>query len=746
MGGCGKCFGSKAADDEKKKSNPLEYKRTCTDILCLIFFVAFCGLLLAIFLFALNTGDIYGLLYDADYKGDRCGTGKNAGKKKAFYPRIPRDMAEQNDVVAKGNFFELELYALCVSECPTGFSITNPQTVIDYGYDPDSATTQALGSGTRAQWISAVPTVDMLNRCIPRSEASTDITKMCAYPACDDAEAIGVGATCTSNPDFGKGWEVTTQAQKDVCIVQAKQSTSMQYGISASDEASQAMLASVANAVGGVFEIASSLAEAYPVIIAVGIALPVVIAFAYMVLLYLFAPIMIWTLLILLVILELIGCIVCFIMSGIAVGGVSADTLMDKAKNSFNVTVPDAATEALSQIEGGSTWGYTFGFWVLLVVSGITIITIAVNRKKIRICAAIITESTKVFKDMPFLMLFPTWGTIAHIGITIWFIFGLLLLYTLKAEAMDVALGKMPNETYTVAILGLNSTSAPTVDPVGGLRDLHESGSLKTVMGLIHLYGYFTLVQWVQGMSWVSMSAAVGWWFYFKSSGEHPYRWPIANSVAVQFTFHAGSVAFAAFIIAIFDVIRTVVAYVEKQMEKGAGKNFMVWLAFKCIMCCVDCLKRTVKFISYYGLVFVAVNGNSFCGGCFKTFGFFFSNAGQVAINALVISVVRLLAYGTSPLFCALVGFFLCEGQGLANPFYPALLIFITAFVMTASCMTVFECVVTTVFVCSFEDKASFGGKYLQNHPALAKALNVKEKKGKKGAPAAGEDEKLQSV
>ena len=93
---------------------------------------------------------------------------------------------------------------------------------------------------------------------------------------------------------------------------------------------------------------------------------------------------------ILLVILELIGCIVCFIMSGIAVGGVSADTLMDKAKNSFNVTVPDAATEALSQIEGGSTWGYTFGFWVLLVVSGITIITIAVNRKKIRICAAII--------------------------------------------------------------------------------------------------------------------------------------------------------------------------------------------------------------------------------------------------------------------------------------------------------------------------------------------------------------------
>ena len=39
------------------------------------------------------------LVYDADYLGNRCGVGSNAGKPKAFYPRIPRDMLEQRAVV-----------------------------------------------------------------------------------------------------------------------------------------------------------------------------------------------------------------------------------------------------------------------------------------------------------------------------------------------------------------------------------------------------------------------------------------------------------------------------------------------------------------------------------------------------------------------------------------------------------------------------------------------------------------------
>ena len=67
---------------------------------------------------------------------------------------------------------------------------------------------------------------------------------------------------------------------------------------------------------------------------------------------------------------------------------------------------------------------------------------------------------------------------------------------------------------------------------------------------------------------------------------------------------------------------------------------------------------------------------------------------------------------------------------------YPAIFIFIAALVMTISCMSVFECVITTVFVCSFEDKAEYGGKYMVTHPGLAAVLNVDLSKHKNKSPA----------
>ena len=66
-------------------------------------------------------------------------------------------------------------------------------------------------------------------------------------------------------------------------------------------EASRAMMASIAKTVGGVFEIVSAVASAWYLIIIGGIAIPVALAFTYMLLLFLFAKTIIYGLLILLI-------------------------------------------------------------------------------------------------------------------------------------------------------------------------------------------------------------------------------------------------------------------------------------------------------------------------------------------------------------------------------------------------------------------------------------------------------------
>ena len=41
------------------------------------------------------------------------------------------------------------------------------------------------------------------------------------------------------------------------------------------------------------------------------------------------------------------------------------------------------------------------------------------------------------------------------------------------------------------------------------------------------------------------------------------------------------------------------------------GENLVLKLAMKCAHCCMWCLQKTVEFVSYYGYVYVAIEGDN---------------------------------------------------------------------------------------------------------------------------------------
>jgi len=297
--------------------------------------------------------------------------------------------------------------------------------------------------------------------------------------------------------------------------------------------------------------------------------------------------------------------------------------------------------------------------------------------------------------------------------------------------SIDVALSLAANSTE-VALSG-NSLAIPSVDPIGGLRGFMENDNATTWLFIIVLYGFFVLIQFVGGVSWCTMSASVYGWFFFKDNKKEQTNLPITRSLGRTLFYHTGSVAFSAFVIALCDMLRAACAYLEKQM--GPTNNMLVKLAFKVLNCCLTCLKKTVKFISYYGLVWVACQGTSFCGGCFKTFFFFLQNPGQVAINALVTWLLKMTSLLSMPLACSVVFYYILDTvQGTKHAGYPAAIIFVCAALMTISCMAVFDCCITTIFVCCFQDKAEFGGRYMSSR--LAKAFGIKQAKNKGGEEA----------
>ena len=120
---------------------------------------------------------------------------------------------------------------------------------------------------------------------------------------------------------------------------------------------------------------------------------------------------------------------------------------------------------------------------------------------------------------------------------------------------------------------------------------------------------------------------------------------------------------------------------------------------------CMYCLEKTIQFISYFGFIFVAVQGDSFCKACFHTFGFIFDYPTQVVVNAIVCKLLTIIIQLSIPAICAFLAFtWLDQLPTVTNATYPAAFIALCGLVVAGAVSGVFDCVINTVFICAFKD------------------------------------------
>jgi len=285
---------------------------------------------------------------------------------------------------------------------------------------------------------------------------------------------------------------------------------------------------------------------------------------------------------------------------------------------------------------------------------------------------------------------------------------------------------------------------AVATDAIADLRSTVTAESFRNTAQFLVFFGLLVLTQFISATGWCTMSGATYYWYFFRNAEDDAERtkWPITRSLGRTLWYNSGSVAFAAFVIALCDLARLIVQYIERQIvgKKPAGcgcsYQFFLTLIVKCLATCVWCLQKTVKFVSYYGLVFVACQGNDFCKACYRTFFFFMQHPGQVSINALVTWMLQIFASFSIPTFCSGMFFFLLKSHHPRNPLFPTVLIFMLGFFVASMCMAVFKCVITTIFVCCFQDKLEFEGKYMSKRLAKAFQMPYKGDVTKKDAGA----------
>jgi len=270
-----------------------------------------------------------------------------------------------------------------------------------------------------------------------------------------------------------------------------------------------------------------------------------------------------------------------------------------------------------------------------------------------------------------------------------------------------------------------------------------ETSTMITFL-LAHLLLILWTIQVIKATIWSSMSAAVGVWFTtINAPGSDAPACSFGcgelwSSTALILTKHLGSMMFGALIIAICQLLRYILAAIDYYTQDLQKKNTLLWLVLKCSQCAMYCLQKTVEFISYFGYIFVAVKGQSFCRACASTFVFVAKYMTQTAVNKTVQALLRLLIGWSIPVCCASLTFYILDGipnYSQYNAIWPALIVFISSFIIADGICTVYDCCIDTIYLMSFMDmEENNPPKYMSDDLRKGFGIDVADKEASKAA------------
>ena len=137
---------------------------------------------------------------------------------------------------------------------------------------------------------------------------------------------------------------------------------------------------------------------------------------------------------------------------------------------------------------------------------------------------------------------------------------------------------------------------------------------------------------------------------------------PILSSFGRLVRYHIGSVAFGSLIIALIQVVRIIMAYVERKLKKRVGGGVFGFL-LKCCQCCLWCFEKCMKFLNRNAYIEVAIYGYNFCKAAKKAFTLLTSNMLRVAAINSVGTFVLFLGKATVVASTVLIGMQIIQTQ-----------------------------------------------------------------------------------
>ncbi|XP_072255696.1 choline transporter-like protein 2 isoform X3 [Pyxicephalus adspersus] len=678
------------------------HNRSCTDILCCILIVLAIIAYVAVGIVAWTYGDPRKVIYPTDSKGQFCGQAGTPNEKKPFLFYFNIMKCASPLVLLE---FQCPTPQICVEQCPDRFltylTVATTQQNFDYykkfcreGFNNFSKSpVEVLKDRDCPAMIT--PSKPFTRRCFPAINVKKGVVTVGNETTFDD----GRGQRQRNVSDLLEG------AKKANVVLEARQ-------------------------------VAMKIFEDYTVSwywIIIGLIIAMLISLIFVVLLRFLAGIMVWVMIVLVIAVMGYGIFHCYMEYARLKGTAGSD-----------VSLKDIGFQSDLRIylHLRQTW---LAFMIILCIMEVIIILLLIFlRKRIMIAIALIKESSRAVGHVMCSLVFPLFTfLLVCLCIAYWAITAVFL------STSNEAIYKIFNETQcdyagkTCDPETFNTTNVTRLCPdatcqfafYGGETYYHK---YLIVFQIYNAFMFLWLANFVIALGQVTLAGAFASYYWaFKKPDDMP-AFPIFSSLGRALRYHTGSLAFGSLILAIVQLIRIMLEYLDHKL-KGADNKCARFLLC-CLKCCFWCLEKFIKFLNRNAYIMIAIYGTNFCTSARNAFFLLMRNILRVAVldkvtdfllflgKLLVVGCVGILAFF---FFTHRIGIVQDTAPSLNYYWVPILTVIIGSYLIAHGFFSVYGMCVDTLFLCFLEDLERNDGSTERPYfmsPNLQKLLNKKNK------------------
>ncbi|XP_076455047.1 choline transporter-like protein 2 isoform X2 [Babylonia areolata] len=695
--------GKPLKDYDPSHKGPIK-KRSCTDIICcLIFFVFILGLC-AVGVFGYVWGNPKLLLYPMDSEGNLCGYGQYKGKDKLFFFDLIQCGRLGPGVFVKG----CPTPQVCVSTCP------------DENY----------------VWLESVPTQDK-SKLICKDGVNK--TKSLSDLVLDnDCAAYYLKSTSVINRcvPIDNVFEALSGALKiaNETVMDNQNNTVTGEGLSTANTVFRTFLQAQEYAE----KIINDIIATWYLIVA-ALVLCMLVSLIWIGLMRWLAGVMVW-----LAVMLFIG-----IFAGLT--AVCFWQYLETKDSGETFTIHMGFTMSFSKESFFLAMGIILG-----VVFLILFLMLLFLCQRIQIAIQLIKEGSKAIGNMMFTLVWPVFPFLFQIVVVaLWLSIAVYLASVARAQQLansnfTLENGTLDTDAFKEDIKDLferipcdtNSSDAIS-DACGVIK--YGYGEYTIYLQIYNLFLAFWLLNFVIALGQITLAGAFASYYWAFDKSKDVPTFPVAASFYRSIRYHLGSLAFGSLLIAIVQLIRVFLEYLDAKLkgsENPAAKFFI-----KCLKCCFWCLEKLLKFITKNAYIMIAIYGKNFCVSAKNAFSLILRNVVRVAVVDKVtdfvlflsrLVIMGLVGTGTYFFFDGRIPYLQQYTPTLNFYLVPIVIVIVGSYLITSVFFSVYSMAVDTLFLCFLQDLEKNDGSAEKPYFMSKGLMKILHKKNK---PPAETDE-----